>query len=157
MIKYSTGDILKANAEAIVNAVNCVGVMGRGIALQFKNVHPANFAAYKDACKRRAVQPGKMLVFETGTLTNPKYIINFPTKRHWRDMSRVEDIDSGLAALTEEVQKRAIRSIAIPALGSGLGGLNWDDVRPRIDAAFSGISGLEVLVFSPESGPRSNR
>ena len=99
MIKFTTGDILKADAEALVNTVNCVGIMGRGIALQFKNAFPANFKIYKAACDRGDVQPGHMFVFETGTLTNPKFIINFPTKRHWRGKSRMDDIESGLAAL----------------------------------------------------------
>ena len=125
MIEFRTGDILKADAEALVNTVNCVGVMGRGIALQFKNAFPDNFKAYEAACEREEVQPGKMFVFETGTLTNPKFIINFPTKRHWRGKSRIEDIESGLKALVEEIRQRGIRSIAIPPLGSGLGGLDW--------------------------------
>lgn len=153
MISYTTGDILRADAEAIVNTVNCVGIMGRGIALQFKNAFPANFKAYKAACKRDEVQPGKMFVFETGTLTNPKYIINFPTKRHWRGNSRMEDIDSGIVALAEEIRQRGIRSIAIPPLGSGLGGLNWGDVRPRIEAALHDLPDLDVIVFEPNNAP----
>src|SRR6516164_7881000 len=132
MLEFKTGDILETDAEALVNTVNCVGIMGRGIALQFKNVFPENFKAYKAACDREEVQPGKMFVFETGTLTNPKYIINFPTKRHWRGKSRMEDIESGLEALAEEIRERHIRSVAIPPLGSGLGGLKWADVRMRI-------------------------
>lgn len=153
MIRYTTGDILRADAEAIVNTVNCVGIMGRGIALQFKNAFPVNFKAYEAACKRDEVQPGKMFVFETGTFTNPKYIINFPTKRHWRGKSRIEDIDSGLVALAEEIRRRGIRSIAIPPLGSGLGGLNWGDVRPRIEAALRDLSDLDVIVFEPNNAP----
>jgi O-acetyl-ADP-ribose deacetylase (regulator of RNase III) len=153
MIEFRTGDIFRADAEALVNAVNCVGIMGRGIALQFKNDFPENFRAYEAACKREEVQPGKMFVFETGTLTNPKFIINFPTKRHWRGKSRMEDIDSGLKALVDEIRKWGIRSIAIPALGSGLGGLNWDDVRPRIEAALRGIENLHVIIFEPNSAP----
>ena len=153
MIRYTTGDILRTDAEAIVNTVNCVGIMGRGIALQFKNAFPANFKAYETACKRDEVQPGKMFVFETGTFMNPKYIINFPTKRHWRGKSRIEDIDSGLVALAEEVRQRGIRSIAIPPLGSGLGGLNWRDVRPRIETALRDIPDLDVVVFEPNNVP----
>jgi O-acetyl-ADP-ribose deacetylase (regulator of RNase III) len=153
MIEFTTGDILRADVEAIVNTVNCVGIMGRGIALQFKNDFPANFKAYEAACAREEVQPGKMFVFETGTLTNPKVIINFPTKRHWRGKSRMEDIDSGLKALVEEIRNRGIRSIAIPPLGSGLGGLNWADVRPRIEAVLRGINDLHVIVFEPKSSP----
>ena len=115
MIEYTTGDILRADAEALVNTVNCVGIMGRGVALQFKNAYPKNFKAYEAACAREEVHPGKMFVFETGLLTNPKYIINFPTKRHWRGKSRMEDIDSGLAALAREIGSRRIRSIALKA------------------------------------------
>jgi O-acetyl-ADP-ribose deacetylase (regulator of RNase III) len=153
MIEFRTGDILTMDAEALVNTVNCVGIMGRGIALQFKNDFPENFKAYKAACDREEVQPGKMFVFETGTLTNPKFIINFPTKRHWRGKSRLEDIDSGLNALVEEIRNRRIRSIAVPPLGSGLGGLNWADVRPRIEAALSDINDLKAVIFEPNAAP----
>jgi O-acetyl-ADP-ribose deacetylase (regulator of RNase III) len=153
MIEFRTGDILRTDAEALVNTVNCVGIMGRGVALQFKNDFPENFKAYKAACDHGELQPGKMFVFETGTLTNPKFIINFPTKRHWRGKSRLEDIDSGLDALVEEIRNRGIRSIAIPPLGSGLGGLNWADVRPRIEAALRGINNLNAIVFEPNAAP----
>ncbi len=153
MIEFETGDILRADVEALVNTVNCVGIMGRGIALQFKNAFPANFKAYDAACARNEVQPGKMFVFETRELTRPKFIINFPTKRHWRGKSRMEDIDSGLNALVEEVRNRGIRSIAIPPLGSGLGGLNWAEVRPRIVEAFHDVDDLHVIVFEPNSAP----
>jgi O-acetyl-ADP-ribose deacetylase (regulator of RNase III) len=157
MIEFKTGDILRVDAEALVNTVNCVGIMGRGIALQFKNDFPENFKAYEAACEREEVQPGKMFVFETRTLTNPKFIINFPTKRHWRGKSRMEDIDSGLKALVEEIRTRSIRSIAIPPLGSGLGGLNWADVRPRIVQALRGLNEIQVIVFEPNSGPLATR
>jgi O-acetyl-ADP-ribose deacetylase (regulator of RNase III) len=153
MIEFRTGDILRTDVEALVNTVNCVGIMGRGIALQFKNDFPENFKAYKAACEREEVQPGKMFVFETRALTNPKFIINFPTKRHWRGKSRMEDIDSGLVALVEEIRNRGIRSIAIPPLGSGLGGLNWADVRPRIEAALRGMNDLDAVIFEPNSTP----
>ena len=133
MIKYKTGNILTEDAEAIVNTVNCVGVMGRGIALQFKKALPENFKAYATACKRDEVQPGRMFVYETGELTNPRYVVNFPTKRHWRGKSRMEDIQSGLKALTEVIKERNIRSIAIPPLGSGLGGLDWMQVKSQIE------------------------
>src|SRR5215475_10402614 len=120
MIEYRSGDIVKADTEALINTVNCVGVMGRGIALQFKNAFPENFDAYAAACRRHEVQPGRMFVFETEQLTTPRYIINFPTKRHWRGKSRMEDIESGLQSLVEEIKTRGIHSIAIPPLGSGL-------------------------------------
>lgn len=149
MIEFTKGDMLAADVDALVNTVNCVGIMGRGVALQFKNQFPANFKTYEAACRRGDVQPGRMFVFETGTLTNPKFIINFPTKRHWRGKSRMEDIESGLKALVDEIRKRGIKSIAIPPLGSGLGGLNWSDVRPRIEAAMRGFNDLRVMVFEP--------
>ena len=149
MIEYKIGDILEEDAEALVNTVNCVGVMGRGIALQFKKAFPENFKAYAAACKRREVQPGQMFVVETAQLTHPRYIINFPTKRHWRGKSRLEDIEAGLRALVQEVKNRNIRSIAIPPLGSGLGGLDWREVRPRIEAMLRQFDGLKVIVFEP--------
>jgi O-acetyl-ADP-ribose deacetylase (regulator of RNase III) len=155
MIEYRTGDVLQADTEALINTVNCVGVMGRGVALQFKNAYPANFKFYEEACERGEVRPGHMLVFETGQLTNPKYIINFPTKRHWRGKSRIEDIESGLKTLAEEIRKRHIHSIAVPPLGSGLGGLDWNDVRPRIEAALRGLIYVRVIIFEPHIGPES--
>ena len=153
MIEFKTGDILQADVEALVNTVNCVGIMGRGIALQFKNDFPENFRAYEAACARNEVQPGRMFVFETRTMTNPKFIINFPTKRHWRGKSRMEDIDSGLKALVAEIRGRGIRSIAIPPLGSGLGGLDWSEVRPRIVEALCDLDDLDVIIFEPNSAP----
>jgi O-acetyl-ADP-ribose deacetylase (regulator of RNase III) len=153
MIEFRTGDLLEADTEALVNTVNCVGIMGRGVALQFKHAFPENFKAYKAACAREEVRPGRMFVFETGLLANPKYIINFPTKRHWRGKSRMEDIAAGLKALVAAVRERGIRSIALPPLGSGLGGLKWDDVRPRIEAAFRDVDNLHVMVFEPHAGP----
>jgi O-acetyl-ADP-ribose deacetylase (regulator of RNase III) len=153
MVKYKTGDILAQDAEALVNTVNCVGIMGRGVALQFKNAFPENFKAYAAACKRGEVQPGRVFVFDTGRLTNPRHIINFPTKRHWREKSRMEDIDAGLAALVEVIRSRHIRSIAIPPLGCGLGGLDWSAVRPRIEAAMRELGTLDVVVFEPGDAP----
>jgi O-acetyl-ADP-ribose deacetylase (regulator of RNase III) len=150
MIEYRTGDILQADAEALVNTVNCVGVMGRGIALQFKNAFPANFKAYADACARGEVQPGRMFIVETGQLS-PKYIVNFPTKRHWRGKSRIEDIDAGLEALSKDIRARNIRSIAIPPLGSGLGGLDWRAVRLRIEAALRDLDEVRILLFEPHA------
>jgi O-acetyl-ADP-ribose deacetylase (regulator of RNase III) len=104
MIKFVKGDILQAEAEALVNTVNCVGVMGRGIALQFKKAFPENFKAYVKACRRGEVQPGNMFVYDTGKLIYPRYIINFPTKRHWRGKSRIEDIEAGLISLVKEIR-----------------------------------------------------
>jgi O-acetyl-ADP-ribose deacetylase (regulator of RNase III) len=149
MIKLTKGDLLKADAEALVNTVNCVGVSGRGIALQFSKAFPDNFKAYAAACRRGDVQPGRMFVFETGQFTNPRYIINFPTKRHWRGQSRMEDIEAGLASLVQEVKARGIRSLAIPPLGAGLGGLQWAEVRPRIEAALAQLPEVETIIYEP--------
>ncbi|AGX88303.1 type II toxin-antitoxin system antitoxin DNA ADP-ribosyl glycohydrolase DarG [Candidatus Symbiobacter mobilis] len=157
MIEITSGDILKDEAEALVNTVNCVGVMGRGIALQFKNAWPDNFKAYTAACIRNAVQPGCMFVFETGQLTNPRFIVNFPTKRHWRGNSRMEDIESGLAALVAEIQARGIRSIAIPPLGSGLGGLNWNEVRSVIEKHLTPLADLSVRIYEPKGAPQADK
>ena len=151
MIEFATGDILKDDAEALINTVNCVGFMGRGIALQFRRAYPENFKAYSAACRRKEVEPGRMFVYETGQLTNPRFIINFPTKRHWRGKSRIEDIESGLAALVDEVRRREIQSIAIPPLGAGLGGLEWSEVRPRIERAFKTLPEVRITVYEPHS------
>ena len=157
MIEHKTGDIFDEDVEALVNSVNCVGVMGRGIALQFKEQFPGNFKAYAAACKREEVKPGRMFVYESGQVINPRYIINFPTKRHWRGKSRMEDIEAGLDALAQEIRERNIRSIAVPPLGSNLGGLSWDDVRPRVEAALGDLDNLTVLLFEPGGGPAEDR
>lgn len=153
MIELVTGNLLAAEAEALVNTVNCVGFMGKGIALQFKQAHPENFDFYAKACRAKEVEPGRMLVFETGRLVNPKYIINFPTKRHWRGRSRIEDIQSGLEALIDEVRQRKIRSIAVPPLGCGHGGLSWAVVRPMIEGAFAEVPDVTVLLYEPTGSP----
>ena len=150
MIELIRGDILKQDVEALVNTVNCVGVMGRGIALQFRKRFPENFRFYEAACKRDEVHPGRVLVFDTHQLTNPRYIINFPTKRHWRDKSRMVDIESGLEDLVAEIKRRGIWSVAVPALGCGLGGLEWSEVRPRIEKAFVSLPDVHVCLFEPQ-------
>jgi O-acetyl-ADP-ribose deacetylase (regulator of RNase III) len=149
MIELVTGDLLQADAEALVNTVNCVGVMGKGIALQFKHAYPENYRLYRSVCKRGELRPGKLLVYDSGRLFNPRYIINFPTKRHWRNPSRIEDIEAGLVTLVLEVQDREIGSIAIPALGCNNGGLDWSDVRPRIEQAFEPLQEVRVLLYQP--------
>lgn len=157
MIKYKTGDLFKENAEAIVNTVNCVGVMGRGIALQFKKAYPDNFKAYAKACKQKQVLPGTMHVYPTGAILGIQYIINFPTKRHWRGKSRIEDIESGLNDLVNVIKKNNIKSIAIPPLGSGLGGLNWLQVKTLIENALSSLPDIEVIVFEPKGAPDATK
>lgn len=157
MIEYKNNDILKENVEAIVNTVNCVGVMGRGIALQFKNAFPENFKAYAIACKHGKVQPGQMFVYQTGQLVNPHYIINFPTKRHWREKSRIEDIESGLEGLIKVIHKYDIHSIAIPPLGSGLGGLKWTEVKPLIETAMQLLKNVRVIIYEPQERSSNER
>ena len=153
MIKAAHGNLLSADVEALVNTVNCVGYMGKGIALQFKRAYPDNFKTYEHACKVGEVTPGHMLVHSTDRLVNPKYIINFPTKRHWRGDSRLEDIKAGLQALLTEVKRLNIRSIAVPPLGCGNGGLDWKVVRPLIVAAFNELLSVQVLLYAPVGAP----
>ncbi len=149
MLEFKTGNILAEDADALVNTVNCVGVMGRGIALQFKKAFPENYKAYAAACQRDELRPGRMFVFETRELANPRLIINFPTKRHWRGKSRMQDIEDGLKALRKTIRESDIHSVAIPPLGCGLGGLNWNEVRPRIEEALCGLGELHIVVFEP--------
>lgn len=157
MIEHAQGDILAADVEALVNTVNCVGFMGRGIALQFRKAFPENFKLYQAVCKRDELKIGKLLVFRTGLLGNPKFIINFPTKIHWKGKSKLSYVDEGLRALTTEVKRLNIRSIAIPPLGCGLGGLNWEDVRPKIERAFAALPGVQVLIFGPSGAPAAQK
>src|SRR3954469_10819064 len=138
MIEEGSGNLLTADVEALVNTVNSVGVMGKGIALQFKQAFPDNYAAYEAACKREQVQPGRMFVFHTNTFHNPRFIINFPTKRHWKGKSKIEDIESGLKDLIAVIKTEKIKSIAVPPLGCGNGGLDWANVRSLIENAFDG-------------------
>lgn len=149
MIRLVQGDLLAADAEALVNAVNCVGIMGKGLALQFKQAYRDNFKEYERACRAGEVKPGSMLIVATNRIINPKYIINFPTKRHWKDQSRIEDIKSGLESLVENTKALGMASLSIPPLGCGLGGLNWFDVKPLIEEAFSTLPAVNVLLYEP--------
>ena len=153
MIELRQGNILKAKADALVNTVNCVGAMGRGIALQFKKAFPEMFKTYESVCKRGELKPGMVLVHDLNRFEPPHYVISLPTKRHWRGESRIEDIESGLAALVAEVRKLSIKSVAVPPLGCGLGGLDWKDVRPRIEQAFQVLPDVQVLLFEPKGAP----
>lgn len=157
MIEITKGNIIEADAEALVNTVNCVGYMGKGIALQFKKAFPDNFQAYEKAVREGEVRPGKMFVFDTHSLMNPRYIINFPTKRHWRGKSKIGDIKAGLKALIQETQERHISTIAVPPLGCGLGGLDWNVVRPMIEKAFSDVPNMRVFLFEPVGAPEPKK
>lgn len=153
MIKFVTGNLFDAKVEALVNTVNTAGVMGKGLALQFKKAFPENGKAYEAACKRGEVQIGKMFVFDAGGIVLPRYIINFPTKKHWRSPSKLEYVEQGLANLIEVIRDRQIRSIAIPPLGAGLGGLDWRKVRELIERVLANLTDIEVLVFEPNGAP----
>lgn len=157
MIENVNGNLLLANTEALVNAVNCVGVMGKGVALQFKQAWPAMAKDYERLCHAGQMQPGKMHVWETHAPQGPKFLINFPTKRNWRHKSRYEDIESGLSALTTTIRERSICSIALPALGCGAGGLSWAKVRPMVESAFTSLEDVLVLLFAPGHEPASKR
>lgn len=149
MIQTRQGNLLLADADALVNTVNCVGVMGKGLALQFKQAFPENFRAYANACARGEVQAGRMHIHDNEGLVNPRWIINFHTKRHWRDGSRLEDVASGLSALVADVQRLGIQSIAIPPLGCGLGELDWTVVQPMIERAFEVLPEVVVHLYAP--------
>jgi O-acetyl-ADP-ribose deacetylase (regulator of RNase III) len=153
-VHITHGDLLRQDdVDAIVNTVNCVGVMGKGIALQFKNKWPGNFDFYHAACKAGRVAPGKMLVFDAGAYAQPHYIINFPTKDHWRGSSKLSFIEDGLVDLVAHIQALGIRSIAIPPLGCGNGGLDWADVKPLIVQAFASLPEVDIRLFEPGAAP----
>ncbi|SDD94089.1 type II toxin-antitoxin system antitoxin DNA ADP-ribosyl glycohydrolase DarG [Rhodospira trueperi] len=149
MIRFTTGNLLDADAEALVNTVNTVGVMGKGIALMFKEAFPENFRAYEKACKNNGIETGRVFVTERAALIGPKWIINFPTKRHWRHPSRIEWIEQGLDDLVRVIRDKGIGSIALPPLGSGNGGLDWTEVRPLIERSLGAVPDVDVLVFEP--------
>jgi O-acetyl-ADP-ribose deacetylase (regulator of RNase III) len=155
MIQYKTGNLIQEEVEAIVNTVNCVGIMGRGLALQFKKSFPDNFKSYESACKKNEILIGKMFVHETRLPSYPKFIINFPTKRHWREVSHIEYIEMGLMDLKQVIENLGITSIAIPPLGCGLGGLNWNHVKPYIEKMFQD-SPIHVIVFEPLEISKNN-
>lgn len=153
MIVDGTGSLLAADAQALVNTVNTVGVMGKGIALQFKRAFPANYTVYRAACERGEVMLGAMFVHDRAVAGRHRYIINFPTKGHWRSSSRLVDIETGLADLVRVVAELGISSVAVPALGCGNGGLEWRDVRPLIESAFADLPDVTVTVFPPHGAP----
>ncbi len=156
MIIESSGDLLNAQTDAIVNTVNCVGVMGKGIALQVKRRYPAVFKAYEQACKAGDVRIGTMLPVPTGELGTPQWVVNFPTKTHWRSASKLSYISEGLEDLKLVIERLGLRSIAVPPLGAGNGGLDWSHVEPLIRTAFEGLP-VEVHLYSPSGAPRPLR
>jgi O-acetyl-ADP-ribose deacetylase (regulator of RNase III) len=146
-IERGHGDLVTAQVDAIVNTVNTVGVMGKGLALQIKNAFPDVFSDYARACKQGTVEVGRMHVVKR--TEPPSFVINFPTKKHWRNPSKLEYIQSGLADLVRQVRKLGIESIAIPPLGCGLGGLDWNEVKPLIVEAFGALPEVRVILFEP--------
>lgn len=149
MIEYTKGNLLEADVDALVNTVNTVGIMGKGIALMFKEAFPDNYRAYAEACKNQQVHTGQMFVTERNDLMGPRWIINFPTKQHWRTKTKLEWIDSGLQDLRKVIADKGIQSIAIPPLGSGNGGLDWKTVKPRIEEALGNLTDVRVVLFEP--------
>jgi len=148
VIQFVQGNLFDSDAEALVNTVNTTGVMGKGIALEFKKRFPNNYEFYRQQCEQGQVQIGKMLVFRTQSL-QPQYIINFPTKQHWRGKSKIEYIQRGLDDLVRVVREHEIRSIALPPLGCGQGGLRWEQVKPLIEQAFAPLQNVDVQVYEP--------
>lgn len=153
MIEFASGNLLEAEVDALVNPVNCVGVMGKGLALQFKQAFPENYAEYRGACDRGEVVPGTMFVHERSDFLGPRWIVNFPTKRHWRGRSSLDDVAVGLRALADEIVARGIHSLALPAVGCGHGGLLWEDVEPLIHTNLGGLSDKRIVVYPPAEAP----
>ena len=156
MIIEGKDNLITEDVDALVNTVNTVGIMGKGVALQFKQAFPENFRAYQSACKQGEVHIGKMFVTSTGRF-HPSLIINFPTKRHWREQSHIEYIESGLDDLVTVARREKIGSIAMPPLGCGLGGLRWEEVRPLIERAFASLPDVEARLYAPGHAPPQER
>jgi len=154
-IHYETGNLLTTDVDALVNTVNTRGIMGKGVALQFKQAFPDNYDKYRRACQRGEVRLGHMFVVETGRL-RPSLIINFPTKDHWRSRSKLPDIERGLKDLQAVIRESKVESIALPALGCGNGGLSWADVRPLIEEYLGDLPDVSVLVFPPSHAPAAS-
>jgi len=150
MIRFKEGNLLNDDVEALVNTVNCVGVMGRGIALQFKKKYPENFTDYSKACKDKSVKIGSMFIHRTNNLMNPKYIINFPTKDHWRGKSQLKYIQDGLKDLQKTIKELKIKSISIPPLGCGLGGLDWQVVKSIIESNLFMLDDVDITIYEPQ-------
>jgi O-acetyl-ADP-ribose deacetylase (regulator of RNase III) len=156
VVEFVTGNLLDAEVDALVNTVNTKGVMGKGVALQFRRAFPENYKAYRAACAAGHVELGRMFVFHAGRLERPRFIINFPTKAHWKSRSRLTDVETGLLDLRRVIIELDIQSVALPPLGCGLGGLRWSDVRPRIADALADLP-VRALVFEPHGAPVPER
>lgn len=155
-IVYKSGDMFSEPAEAIVNTVNCVGVMGKGVALEFKRRWPENFRAYKRLCDAGRLAPGNVFIFELGDLlrgADRQFLINFPTKQHWKAKSKIEYVETGLDDLARKIRELGIRSLVMPPLGCGNGGLDWEEVRPIIEEKLAPLEDVKVIVFSPAGAP----
>lgn len=151
-IEYKNGDMFEEPTEAIVNTVNCVGVMGKGVALEFKRRWPENFSEYKKLCDARRLSPGSMFVFDNHDFLNDgthRYLINFPTKQHWRSQSKIEYVRDGLVDFVRQVRELGIKSVAMPPLGCGNGGLDWSEVRPLIEKSLADLPDVRFVVFAP--------
>lgn len=146
MVTFVEGDIFKSPAQVLTNTVNCVGVMGKGVALEFKNRYPTMFDDYKSKCDQGKVKPGQPYLWENDSAQ----VLNFPTKRHWKDNSLLQDIEDGLKHLANSYEQMGIQSIAMPALGCGLGGLKWLEVQPLIVKYLGAIPDLDVYVYEPQ-------
>jgi O-acetyl-ADP-ribose deacetylase (regulator of RNase III) len=153
VISEESGSLLDAPVDALVNAVNTVEIMGNGLALQFKQAYPGNFRAYQAACRNGEVRLGRMFVYEIGVPGQPRCLINFPTKGHWRANSKLSDIRTGLADLRQVILDRGVTSIAVPPLGCGNGGLSWQDVQPLIVEILGGLPDVSVLLDPPQDLP----
>lgn len=149
MLNFTTGNLLDARAQALVNTVNTVGVMGKGIALMFKERFDDNYRQYAAACKAHKVHIGHMFITQPAELDGPRWIVNFPTKQHWRSPSKLEWVIDGLQDLRKFLIDNKVKSIAIPPLGAGNGGLDWDAVKPEIERALSDLTDIEITVFEP--------
>lgn len=146
MVTFVKGDIFESPAQVLTNTVNCVGVMGKGVALEFKNRYPKMFNDYKLKCDQNNVKPGQPYLWEDDSVQ----VLNFPTKRHWKDNSLLQDIEDGLKHLASSYEQMGIQSIAMPALGCGLGGLKWSEVQPLIVKHLGTLPDLDVYVYEPQ-------
>jgi len=144
MVTFTTGDMFSVPADIRVNTVNCVGVMGAGVALAFRNRYPAMFREYAAACLRGEVRPGSLHVWTDGDIE----VVNMPTKRHFRYPSTYEDVESGLAALRKHLSGRGRARVTLPAPGCGCGGLDWSRVSELIREHLADLD-AEITAFAP--------